>query len=271
MELSTNIPTPRVMPIRETMFILIPPKFIREKVATTDTGIATEMISVEGMLRRKNSRTSTASSPPCQAARATLPMEFMIWVDWSDWTFTSTEGGNVRRSRRICSLTSWLMSTVLCPGCLRTASWMPSPLSVRKNCSLGRCPRCTSATSPRYTGTVSLYPIRTSSISLKEVNSPRVRRTICRSSTLIEPAGRFTFSASNTLRIVKIGISSLRILVRSRVQVTAAILPPNTSTVATPSIFSSSGTMLCSAKRRRSNSGVGEATLITMDGRNSGL
>ena len=119
------------MPISETMFMVMPAKFIREKVATTETGMATAMIRVEGMLRRNTSRTRTARSPPCQAAPATLPMELRICRDWSDCTSIRTDGGRRLRKSAISALTRRLTSTVFCPGCLRTASCTASAVPAR--------------------------------------------------------------------------------------------------------------------------------------------
>ena len=111
--------------------MVMPAKSIRVKVDTTETGMATAMIRVGGMLRRNRRRTRTASSPPCQAARPTLPMELTICRDWSDWISICTEGGSTPRRRSMLSVTRRLMSTVLCPGCLRTESCTASMVRAR--------------------------------------------------------------------------------------------------------------------------------------------
>ena len=68
MELSTNIPTPSASPPKEMMFSVKPLKYISAKVVITETGIATPMMAVLEMLRRKKNRTKTANPEPIKAA-----------------------------------------------------------------------------------------------------------------------------------------------------------------------------------------------------------
>ncbi len=49
------------------MFMVIPANFIKEKVASTESGMATEIIKVELMFLRNRRRIKTARRPPCQA------------------------------------------------------------------------------------------------------------------------------------------------------------------------------------------------------------
>ena len=83
MELSTNMPTPRVSPARLMMLRSMPARSISRKVAITDTGIETATMATERRLRRKNSSTSTASRPPCHAASVRLEIDSRIDTLWS--------------------------------------------------------------------------------------------------------------------------------------------------------------------------------------------
>ena len=74
-ELSTNMPTPSASPPKLTVLSVKPLKYISAKVAMTEIGIATPMISVEVRLRRKNSSTNTASTAPASAALSTLRID----------------------------------------------------------------------------------------------------------------------------------------------------------------------------------------------------
>ena len=64
MALSTSKPTPRVRPPSDMMLREMSATYIRKKVATTDTGIETEMMRVFLSERRKRKSTRIASKPP---------------------------------------------------------------------------------------------------------------------------------------------------------------------------------------------------------------
>ena len=64
MALSTSMPTPRASPPSVIMFSVKPPKYISAKVAMIEIGMAVAMMAVLRRLRRKNSSTSMANTPP---------------------------------------------------------------------------------------------------------------------------------------------------------------------------------------------------------------
>ena len=69
------MPTPSASPPRVMMFSVKPLTYMRTKVAMMDKGIEMAMTAVLGRLRRKNSSTPTAISPPYRAEVPTLRID----------------------------------------------------------------------------------------------------------------------------------------------------------------------------------------------------
>ena len=83
MLLSTNNPTASAIPPKLIMFKLISLAYIRLKVAITDTGIETEIITVAQKSLRKRYSTNMAKIPPITAADFTLSIACLMNTLWS--------------------------------------------------------------------------------------------------------------------------------------------------------------------------------------------
>ncbi len=83
MELSTSMPMPRASPPSDMMLSVMPPMNIGTKVATTEIGMATPMISVVRSSWRKRNSTINASRPPVIAVDCTSRIEALMNRDWS--------------------------------------------------------------------------------------------------------------------------------------------------------------------------------------------
>ncbi len=138
MELSTNIPTPRVRPARDMMFMSIRAKSIREKVAITDTGMAREMMRMERKFLRNSTRTRTARRPPCHAASVSPERDSRMDTDWSVRMTISTDGGRPAFMPERAAFTRRITSTVLWPCIFCTSTSTPGEAPARENSSCGR-------------------------------------------------------------------------------------------------------------------------------------
>ena len=82
-ELSTSIPMPSAMPPSDMMLRVRSVEYMRLKVATTDTGIEIEMITVAQTSRRKKNSTRMARMPPKMPALMTSLTAWRMNTDWS--------------------------------------------------------------------------------------------------------------------------------------------------------------------------------------------
>ncbi len=76
--LSTSIPTAKEMPARLTTFRLRPKPHMKINVPMIEMGMATAVVRVELMLRKKMNRTVRASKPPMTTLRFTRPIALLI-------------------------------------------------------------------------------------------------------------------------------------------------------------------------------------------------
>ncbi len=113
MALSTSMPTPRARPPRDMTFKVVPVRYMRKKVATTESGIEMPMISVERRSFRKRRRMRTAIAPPIRAFDCTWRIDARMKLDWSAPAPTSTPSGSSARIRSRRSETARATCTVL--------------------------------------------------------------------------------------------------------------------------------------------------------------
>ena len=98
MLLSTSMPTPSASPPRLITLSETSSACSGTKVASSEIGIATAITTVARSSRRKNSSTSTASTPPTIVLSRTSRIDDWMNSAWSERTTTSWPGG--RRSLR---------------------------------------------------------------------------------------------------------------------------------------------------------------------------
>ena len=81
MALSTNKPVAKAIPPRDIILRLMPLPYIMLKVAITETGIDSEIMSVGIIERKKRYKINIANKPPINAADFTSLMALEIKVD----------------------------------------------------------------------------------------------------------------------------------------------------------------------------------------------
>jgi len=93
-ESSTTRPTARARPPSDMTLNDSPKRYMMMKVASTDTGSDTPMMSVERRSRRNAKITRIASSPPCHAESTTSWIELSMKRDWSATVASRDSGGS---------------------------------------------------------------------------------------------------------------------------------------------------------------------------------
>ncbi len=245
--------------ISDIMLKVKPTTYMKKKVAMTEVGSASAVISVERQSRMKRKITSTAMMPPNRMWPRTS-RTFSLMKSASLCTGWIWRSGNDGATRASVAVTRSVISTVLAPDCLRTENETASAPFRRVVDLRSSKPSTTVPTS--LTRTVEPPSERriTLAISSASLNSPLVRSVTLRPSRSTLPPGRSRFSAASRPATSVIGMPSASRRRGSRLTWISRTWPPLISIAATPSICSSSGLSSSSTCRRTRSDGWVEPT-----------